>query len=495
MSEQQGITFDFETAIIGAGFGGICMALRLQKAGKHNFVVLERAAEVGGTWRDNTYPGCACDIPSHLYSLSFHANPEWSRHFPPQPEILRYLQGCIKENGLESHLRLNTEVSAACFDTETNGWEIQLSSGEKIRARFCVLATGPLNRPNIPDLPGLDAFEGRYFHSSAWPADLDLAGKRIALIGTGASAIQITPAIAPAVRQLQLYQRTPPWVLPKPDRRITNFEKGLFKVFPPLQRFLREFIYWRLELFVNGFLGNERLNEIARKRAIQNIEKAIPDKELRERVTPAYRPGCKRILVSSDYYPALLRDNVELIDDGIGEIVADGIISKAGVRREADILVLATGFQASEIFSHVKITGLEGRSLDQEWNDEGPEALLGISVSGYPNLFVLLGPNTGLGHNSVVHMIESQVNYIMDYLTVLEDRGLAALDVKPERQKEFNHELQEKMNRTVWITGGCKSWYLTSRGKNTTLWPDTTVAYRKLTRKINPDDYTSISIQ
>ena len=471
------------------------MGIRLKKAGRDNFVLLEKAAEVGGTWRDNTYPGCACDIPSNLYSLSFSTNPNWSRYFPPQPEILQYLKQTVQEHGLEPNLQLNTEVSAATFDETRMGWTLELGSGKRITARYCVLATGPLNRPNIPEIPGLKSFAGQWFHSSAWPDDLKLDDKRVAIVGTGASAIQITPAIASSVKQLQLYQRTPPWILPKPDRKVTKLEKTLFNLFPPLQRLIREFVYWRLELFVSGFLGNQRINDIARKRAQRHLEKSISNPDLRKKLTPDYRPGCKRILISSDYYPALLHDNVELIDEGIHEITPTGVVSESGGHRPADILIMATGFQASEIFSHVNISGMGQRNLNEEWRKDGPEAFYGITVSGYPNLFILLGPNTGLGHNSVVHMIESQVNYIMDYLDVVDGQGLDYLDVKPDRQKLFNKELQEKMDQTVWIQGGCNSWYLTSWGKNTTLWPDSTVAYRKQTSKINLDDYIPGSLQ
>ncbi len=483
-----------EFAIIGAGFAGLGMGIRLKMAGKHDFVIFERAEEIGGTWRDNTYPGCACDIPSIVYSFSFDQNPEWSRHFPTQPEILAYLKQCVQRFEIEKKIQFNTDIQQLRFDEDAGLWHLISRDGQEWTAQFVASAMGPLNRPNIPNLPGLDRFEGVQFHSSTWNHDYDLAGKRVAVIGTGASAIQFVPQIAPEVAQLHLFQRTPPWIVLRGDGKISPRRLSLFKRFPILQSLLRTARYWELEAAVLNFLGNQTVARYATNMSLKHIQDSISDPSLRKAVTPNYKFGCKRALVSDDYYPALERDNVDLITSGIRQIKANSIVDEDGVEREIDALILGTGFVASEFLVDMQIYGRKSsqgqpRELLSEWKETGPEAYFGISTSGYPNLFFLLGPNTGLGHNSVILMMESQYNYIMDYLRYLEKGHKRFLDIDPSVQSAHNAELQEKLKDTVWQTGGCESWYQTSSGKNTTLWPGSTVGYRRLTRHVHKEAY------
>ncbi len=486
---------DFEVGIIGAGFGGLAMALRLQKEGRESFVIFERANEVGGTWRDNTYPGCACDVPSHLYSLAAEPNPDWSRAYSQQPEILNYLKNCVDRNNLKPKIRFNSEVVSAVFDKQNGFWKITDQHGESITARLVVSATGPLNRPNIPKIEGIENFKGLAFHSSAWPENLDLRNKNVAVIGTGASVIQIVPSIAPIIKNLTVFQRTAAWVTPRNDRAISGFEKALFKIFPPARKLYREAIYWFSELVGLSFLGNKTIRSIATKQAITHLESTIKDIELRKKLTPNYEIGCKRVLVSDDYYPAFNRPNVALETQGIKEITNTGIITENGEETPFDVIVFGTGFIASEILIDTKIIGLNDRDLIEEWKKFVPEAYLGISVSGFPNMKFLLGPNTGLGHNSVVHIMESQVNYIMDYLEKIEKISPTAyFDVLPESQVSYNQDLQEKLKTTVWASG-CSSWYQTSKGHNSSILPELSVTYRKKTKQVNLQDFQLLNPQ
>lgn len=479
-----------DVAIIGAGFAGLGAAIRLKQRGNTSFVVFERAGEVGGTWRDNVYPGCACDVPSHLYSFSFAANPHWSRTYSPQPEILTYLKNVVNQYDLKPNIRYNTEVVRTEFSERDGHWTLTDRAGNSTTARVVLMAIGPLNRPSVPHFKGLDDFQGRQFHSSNWDHSYDLTGKRIAVVGTGASAIQIVPAIAPIVGHLTIFQRTAPYVTPRLDRAMSPTEQRLFHQLPVLRKAYRSFIYWVNELRGLSFLGYETLNKLGTKEAIRHLEAAISDPELRRKAMPNYKLGCKRVLVSDDYYPALTRPNVELVTDAITEIRPNGIVTADGTECPVDAIIFGTGFVASEIFCDLNIIGRQGRNLFAEWQKTGVEAHYGLTISGYPNLLVLVGPNTGLGHNSIIHMIESQVNYVLSYLALLEKAGEgASLDVKPEAQQTYNQAIQQKLTGTVWASG-CQSWYLNSQGKNTTLWPDLTVSYRRVTRRVNPAEYT-----
>lgn len=483
---------DADVAIIGAGFAGLGAAIRLKQRSNTSFIVFERAGEVGGTWRDNVYPGCACDVPSPLYSLSFAPNPNWSRLYSTQPEILAYLKNVVARYDLAPAIRYDTEIIRTEFSEITGYWTLTDRAGQSTTARVVIGAIGPLNRPSIPNLKGLETFAGRAFHSVNWDHSYDLTGKRVAVVGTGASAIQIVPAIAPTVKQLTIFQRTAPYVTPRLDRPISPTMQRLFRQLPLLQQGHRAFIYWLNELKGLSFLGYETLNKFGTEQARKHLEAAISDPELRRKATPDYKMGCKRVLVSDDYYPALTRSNVELVTDRIAEVTPTAIIDQTGREHPVDVIVLSTGFVAADIICDLNIIGRRGRNLFEQWLTTGPEAHYGITTTGYPNLLFLVGPNTGLGHNSIVHMIESQVNYVLDYLDLLDRVGDGSfLDVRPEAQQAYNAQIQQKLATTVWASG-CQSWYLNAQGKNTTIWPDLTVAYRKATRHVNPADYAVV---
>jgi len=465
----------FDVAIIGAGFAGIGMAHKLREAGITNVVVLERGNRIGGTWRDNTYPGCACDIPSHLYSYSFRQNADWTRLYPAQAEIARYLDDCVEAFGLAAQIRLNAPVDAARYDEASGTWTVTMAGGDSLRARALVSAVGGLSRPAVPDIEGLGHFEGQVFHTAMWDPDCELEGKRVAVVGTGASAIQLVPQIAGAVQQLTVFQRTPPWIVPKFDRPVRRWERWLMRNLPVTQRLFRYFLYWRQELLGVGFTLSSRLMAYGRYQARRHIEKSLADPALRAAVTPDYEIGCKRVLLSDDYYPALERANVRLIDRGVVRFTRNGLVDAAGNETEADVVIFATGFNAVDPLSPTRIFGRGGREIAEDWKD-GPEAYLGISVSGYPNLFLLMGPNTGLGHNSVIFMIESQIRYSVRLIkSLLADRE-RALDVKPEAQSAFNRKLEAAFAGSVW-SSGCKSWYQTESGQQFAIWPGFTFTY------------------
>ena len=479
---------DVETLIIGTGFAGLCMAIQLQKAGRHSFMLLEKAEEVGGTWRENTYPGCACDVPSHLYSFSFEPNPDWSRMYSPQPEIQRYIRHCTEKYGLRPYIRFNTEMKRCEFDSASALWHVHTGSGEVITARYLVSGMGPLHKPVYPKGAGLETFEGKSFHSAHWDHDYELTGKRVAVIGTGASAIQFVPQIAGKVEELHLFQRTPPWVLPKADRDMKPWEKKLFKALPFLQRLFRSQIYLRMESRALGFTVNPKLMNKIAEMGRKYIASQIDDPALREKLTPDYMPGCKRLLISNDYYAALNRANVTVETDGVAEIRAHSILTKDGREIEVDAIIFGTGFEAADPINPGQFIGAAGEDLHAHWEKDGAQAYYGISVSGYPNLFFLSGPNTGLGHNSIIFMIEAQVNYILQCLDETQKRGADMLDVRQNVQDTFNEKLQKEIKTTVW-SSGCTSWYQREDGKNTTLWPSFTMRYWHETRRLHANDY------
>jgi cation diffusion facilitator CzcD-associated flavoprotein CzcO len=475
----------WDVAIVGAGFSGLGMAIQLKKAGRHDFVVLEGADDVGGTWRENTYPGCACDIPSHLYSYSFEPNPRWTRQYPRQQEIWDYLRRCAHKYGITPHIRFRTKMVSAEYDDATSTWHLTTEHGETISARAVVGALGPLHHPSIPDLPGLDRFAGKKFHSAEWDHDYDLSGKRVAVIGTGASAIQFIPQIAPKIAKLHIFQRTPPWVIGKPDREITAFERALFRAFPPAQRAFRNLIYWRQEFFALGFVVNPRLMRGIERLAKRHLRRSVPDRELRRAVTPDYVIGCKRILISNDYYPTLCRPNVSLTTSAIREVRPHSIVTADGTEHEVDAIILGTGFHVVDALTNQPIVGANGLKISDAWAD-GPKAYHGITVSGFPNLFLLVGPNTGLGHNSIVFMIETQIRHVLRCLDALD--GGRSISVREDAQRQYNEHIQSKLANTVWHTG-CKSWYLTDDGRNHTLWPGFTFSYWWRTRSPKMSDY------
>ncbi|MEO7001289.1 MAG: NAD(P)/FAD-dependent oxidoreductase [Ktedonobacterales bacterium] len=473
-------------AIVGTGFSGLGMAIRLKQRGCDDFVVLERADELGGTWRDNTYPGCACDIPSHLYSFSFAANPDWTRTYAPQREIQAYLRACMDRFGLRPHIRFNCELREARWNEAARCWHILTSQGP-LTADMLVLGQGPLSEPSIPAIPGIESFTGILFHSARWRGDYDLTGKRVAVVGTGASAIQFVPHIQPQVSQLILFQRTPAWIMPRQDKAIMPQQQARFQRWPLLQRLIRLGMYWVREIGVLGLVYNSRLMKSAAQRASEHREAQIADPELRAKLTPQYTMGCKRILLSDDFYPAVSQPNVEVTTEPIRAITPQGVVTVDGTERKVDAIILATGFHVTDTPITRSIYGRTGQALAEAWRD-GPQAYLGITVAGFPNLFLLVGPNTGLGHNSMVFMIESQVAYTLDALRQMERRKARVVEVEEQAQAAFVAEAQRRMQTTVW-SSGCSSWYLDASGHNTTIWPGFTWEYRLRTRRFNARRY------
>jgi cation diffusion facilitator CzcD-associated flavoprotein CzcO len=478
--------------IVGTGFSGLGMAIQLRKQGRSDFVILEKAADVGGTWRDNTYPGCACDIQSHMYSFSFEQNPNWTRSFSSQPEIWDYLRRVAKKYDLYRHIRFGQEMTGARWDSDEHRWHVATRGGDEFAGKYLVNGVGALHIPQIPELKGIEKFQGEAFHSAEWNHDYDLRGKRVAVVGTGASAIQFVPQIAPEVERLTLFQRTPPWVMPKPDHAMPEWSRTLFEKVPGAQRAYRSLLYWSLEARAIGFNGHPGVMKIGQKLAKANIDRAITDPALRAKLTPDYVMGCKRVLISNDYYPALTRDNVDVITDGVAEVRAHSVVDTAGVEHEVDAIIFGTGFHVTDAFDNLDIIGEGGRNLSKEWSSEGMRTHLGITVSGFPNLFFLLGPNTGLGHNSVVFMIESQIRYIAEAIGLVEQTGAEGLAPRPDVQERFNTEIQHKLHKGVWTQGGCKSWYLDAKGVNRTIWPGFTWRYWLTTRKLRPADFELI---
>jgi cation diffusion facilitator CzcD-associated flavoprotein CzcO len=477
---------EVDVAIVGAGFSGLGMAIHLRREGRDDFVVLERADEVGGTWWFNTYPGCACDVPSHLYSFSFAPNPDWTQTYSPQPEIRDYLRRCADRFAVRDRIRFGCEVTGARWDSSAERWRVETSDGE-LSARILVSAMGPLVEPKLPELPGLEGFEGRVFHSARWDHDYDLDGKRVAAIGTGASAIQFVPEIQPHLERLHVFQRTPPWVLPHSNRPITDGERWLYRRFPALQRLARGFTYMVREPLVLGFAKNPRLMRIVERLARRHIAQQVPDPELRAKVTPDYAIGCKRILPSNRWYPALGEPNVELVTDPIVEVRANSVVSSDGREREVDAIVFGTGFHVTDIPAAKLLQAGDGTSLEDAWGGS-PSAYLGTTVAGFPNLFFLLGPNTGLGHNSVVYMVESQIAYVIDALRTMSARGAGTIEVSADAQAAFNVAVDQRMVDTVW-SSGCASWYIDETGRNSTLWPDWTWRYRHRTARFDAERY------
>lgn len=473
-------------AIIGTGFGGLGAAIRLKQDGEQDFVILERASEIGGTWRDNSYPGCACDVQSHLYSFSFDLNPNWSRSYSPQPEIWQYLKDCVQRHGLGPHLRLGREVKEARWDDARRRWSIE-TSRETFTADVLISAAGALSDPSIPELHGLGAFEGEVFHSATWNHRYDLRGKRVAVIGTGASAIQFVPRIQKEVARLTLFQRTPPWVMPRRDHAIGALVRSLYRRVPLAQRAMRGAIYGARELMVLGFMHPWVMKgvEIAARR---HLERSVHDPALRRKLLPSYRIGCKRILLSDDYYPSLQQPNVDVVTAGIRTVTATGVVDQDGVHHDVDALIFATGFHVTDppIARHVR--GRDGRTLHEAWGGS-PKAHLGTMVHGFPNLFLLLGPNTALGHSSVVFMIESQVEVMRAAVRHLRETRAGAIEPRRAAQDAFLADVDHRLEGTVWNAGGCASWYLDATGRNSTIWPGFTFDYRRRAVAFDPSEY------
>jgi cation diffusion facilitator CzcD-associated flavoprotein CzcO len=477
-------------AIIGAGFGGIGAAARLRAAGFDDIVIFERGPSVGGTWRDNTYPGVACDIPAHLYSYSFAPKADWSTAYPRQPEIKAYLENTLERLDLARHLRLNTEVVEAAFDEPTARWRLRTRDGQEEVADVVIGALGPLRDPTTPPFDGRETFRGVQMHTAAWDHDVDLSGLRVGVIGTGSSGVQVVPPLADRAESLTLFQRSAPWVIPLLDRTYSALEIWLFEHVPPLRWLYRKLLYLQKEWRFAGFKENSLAMRTMERYALWNMRRTIRDPKLRRKLTPDYRMGCKRIILSNDFYPALTRDHVDVVTDEIRRITPDGIETRAGDHLDLDAIVYATGFRVSDPLGTTSVIGIDGRDLKERWGNR-PVAYLGTTVPGFPNLFLVLGPNTGLGHNSMVFVMESQFNYIVGALERLRGPEIAYLDVREEVLEAFRREINERNDQTVWASG-CTSWYLGEDGYNFTLWPGYTVEFWRRTRTFDPDAYRAV---
>jgi cation diffusion facilitator CzcD-associated flavoprotein CzcO len=470
-------------AIIGSGFGGLCMAMQLQRAGIESFTILEKADRIGGTWRDNVYPGAACDSPSFVYCFSFEQKTDWSRKWAPQSEILDYIEQCARKYDLHSHIRFNTEVAAARFDDAAGVWRLRTTTGEEIEAEILVSGTGQLNRPSYPALPGLEDFAGVTFHSARWRRDVDLRGKRVAVIGNAASAIQFVPQIATSVERLYVFQRSANWMITKNDREYGALERWIFAHVPLAARLYRWWLWFGYESRFPVFRRNRFFSKIVTQYADRAMREHITDPDLQRALVPDYPIGGKRILISDDYYQALTRDNVQVVTAPIERIRGDGIVTRDGASFAADVIILATGFESTSFLAPMRIEGLDGRSLNEAW-EAGAEAYLGLTVAGFPNFFMLYGPNTNLGHNSILFMLECQVRYVMECIQTLASRRLKYLDVRPQAMRAYNAWLNGLLERSVWARTG-KSWYKRADGRITNNWSGTTVEYWWRTRRVD----------
>ncbi|MFH5229080.1 DUF4873 domain-containing protein [Antrihabitans spumae] len=464
-----------DVLIVGTGFAGLCMAIKLKESGRHNFVVLEKADRVGGTWRENTYPGCGCDVMSLMYSFSFAPNRKWTRMYARQPEILDYIERVVAEYDLAQHIRFGSEVIAYDFDEAADLWHVRTRGGTSYTARIVVAGPGPLHKPSIPTFPGRETFTGPTFHSAEWDHSVDLTGKRVAVIGTGASAVQFVPEIAKHAAHVDVFQRTPHWILPKLDRAISRREKQAFDRVPGVQRAYRGAIYWAHESLILGFM-HPKLMRGLESAARGLLHKQVCDPELRAALTPDYTIGCKRILVSSNYYPTLQRSDVDLVTAGIAGFTETGIRTVDGEVHDADVVVYGTGFEISERFTHEHIVGRGGLSITTAWRD-GMEAYLGVAVAGFPNFFLMMGPNSGGGNQSIVFVIEAQARYIVECLAMMAAQDATRIEVRAGMQRDFNRQVHAKLEGSVWNSGGCESWYLDETGRNRAAWPGSSVSY------------------
>ncbi|SDW77103.1 Predicted flavoprotein CzcO associated with the cation diffusion facilitator CzcD [Ruegeria halocynthiae] len=476
--------------IIGAGFSGLTMALEACRRGISDIVILEKAGDIGGTWRENTYPGVACDIPSHLYSMATHLNPHWSRAYAGGAEIQSYLQQVARSERLYDLCKFHQELRLARWDGAR--WQVETVDGHRWSARFLVSAIGALHIPRIPDIPGADSFPGPSFHSAEWDHSIAHDGKRIAVVGTGASAVQFVPEIAKSAQHITIFQRSAPYVLPRPDGPIAPWVRRLYQRVSLLPRIRRHLIYLLFEFRHRVFRGEPRAVAFAMKMWRQAMDGAISDPELRAALTPDYAIGCKRILSSNDWYPALVRDNVEVVPHGVASINQGEITAADGTKSKADILIWGTGFQVTNAVERLNIIGVNGLTIKQAWTG-GMEANLGTAIAGFPNLFMLLGPHTGLGHNSVVLMIEAQVAHIGRVLAAMSRQGVRIVEPDADKQARFTQEMQDRHASSIWQAGGCTSWYQDANGRNTTLWPGTVAEFRKRMARSGLEQYQLIS--
>ncbi len=476
--------------IIGSGFSGLCLGMQLKRQGIDSFTILEKSQRLGGTWRDNVYPGCACDLPSMAYCYSFEQKTDWSHKWSPQEEILEYMDHCVRKYELGPHIRYAARVEGARFDEPTGVWRVRLEGGEVLETEILVSGVGQLHRPSTPDLPGLDRFEGERFHSAEWNRDYDLTGKRVAVVGNAASAIQFIPEIAKQTAQLYVFQRSANWMLPRGDRAFTETEKHRFTHWPLWARLYRWFIWARQELMFPLFIGSERAQTKAAQMATDSMRAVISDPKLQDALIPDYPIGGKRILIADDYYPALERPNVHVVAEGIETFTEKGITTRDGAAFEVDAVILATGFHTNEFLAPMEIEGLDGSSLSRLWA-EGARAYFGLTVSGFPNFFMMYGPNTNLGHNSIIFMIECQTQYILRCLRRLRKKGLRYVNLRSEAMAAFNDKLDAELERTAWAKTG-KSWYKNEAGKITNNWSGTTTRYWWQTRRVDWAAYEQV---
>ena len=476
--------------VIGAGLGGLCVGAQLKQAGLQDFVILEKADKVGGTWRENTYPGCACDTPVAVYQFSFARTLNWSHLFPRAAQVQRYTEDLTDLSGLRPHLRLGQGGSAAVWDDARSHWKVTTTTGETREAQVLVMALGQLNRPQLPAIKGRETFAGRSFHSAKWNHGVALEGKRVAVIGSAASAIQLIPEVAKVASHLSVFQRSANWILPRLDREVTAAERRLLATSPEVSASEREHLYLQADaLFWQAFQYTEAGRAFYTEMAMGHLQMQVPDAELRRKLTPDYPIGCKRVLFADDYYPALMRENVSLVTAGIERIVPEGVVTTDGITHQADVLVYATGFETTEWHIQVDITGRNGLKLSDAWKN-GPEAYLGITVANFPNLFLIYGPNTNLGHNTITFMIERQAEYVVQCMKAMQTRGLSAIEVTKAAQDRFNHELQERLAKSTWADPKCNSWYKTADGRITQNWGGDTREYRQATQSVTWSDYS-----
>lgn len=478
-----------DVLVLGAGFSGIGVGVHLNRLGLEDYVILERGPTVGGTWRDNVYPGCACDVESILYSYSFEPNPEWTRTFAGQAEIQEYLVRTSDKYHVTPHCRFNSTVEYQRWDEERKCWRIKLADGTETAGRVVVSGLGPLSNPVIPKLEGLESFEGPVWHSAQWRHDVDLTGKRVAVIGTGASAIQFVPEVQKSAGHVDLYQRTAPWILPKPDRPVTALEKWIYRNVPYANTLSRFATYAHLESRAVAFVFSPKLLKIMELYARWNLRRLVKDPELRAKLTPTFRLGCKRVLLTNNYYQALTQPNVSVQTEGVARVTPRGIVGKDGVERPADVIIFGTGFAVHEPVKPGQLVGRDGFDFGERNNTVGIEAYKGTTCAGLPNYFFMMGPNTGLGHNSQIYMIESQLEYLDSALKLMRKRGLAAVEPKRDVQDKFNDAIQNRVGPAVWNSGGCNSWYLNKNGKNDVIWPGFTFVFAHMVRKFDLENY------
>jgi cation diffusion facilitator CzcD-associated flavoprotein CzcO len=473
-------------AVVGGGFGGVGAAVMLERAGYRNVTVFEKAERVGGVWHHNTYPGAACDIPSHLYEFSFAPNPRWSRRYAPQAEIQAYVEDVARRHGVTERIRTGTRVDGASWDDSRRKWLLETSAGPH-EADVLLTACGQLSVPTVPPLPGLESFAGPSFHTARWRHDVDLTGRRVAVIGSGCSAIQVVPAIQPIVGQVDVYQRSPGWTFPKMDFEYSERAKSLFERFPILQRADRASVFYFQELGAAGMTKYRWMMPAFRRVAKRQIDKAISDPELRRKVTPTDEIGCKRIMLTDEWYPTLTKPNVGLIADRVAAITPAGIRSADGVERAYDAIVLATGFATHGFVAPMEITGAGGRSLTEAWADV-PRAYLGLSVPDFPNMFLIYGPNTNGGTGSVISTIEAGTNHVIAALDELERADAQRIEVTREAADRFDRDLREALAGTVWHTG-CTNWYVDANGNDPNQWPWLWTTYRRRTQQLEAGAY------